>query len=130
MIGACEIVARSFRFKCQDALGLRAGATIAVLGGRCAEKSSVVELTDAQKNGVLEQLLSQPVDDHVGVLLALHTCVEKATSGRAHYMVRLESVALISLLNRLLPGVVDSTLDKWDWDSIVKELEGDDCDAS
>jgi hypothetical protein len=38
MIGPCLIVAGSFRMTCQDALGLRAGATIAVLGGRCAER--------------------------------------------------------------------------------------------
>jgi hypothetical protein len=40
MIGPCEIVARSFRVTCQDAHGLRAGATIAVLGGRCAERTA------------------------------------------------------------------------------------------
>jgi hypothetical protein len=37
MIGACLMVAGSFRSTCQDARGLRAGATIAVLGGRRAE---------------------------------------------------------------------------------------------
>jgi hypothetical protein len=46
MIGECEIVARSFRFRCQDARGLRAGATIAVLGGLRAERRPIVAITE------------------------------------------------------------------------------------
>jgi hypothetical protein len=38
----CLIVAGSFRVTCQDALGPWAGATIAVLGGRCAERKAAV----------------------------------------------------------------------------------------
>src|SRR5688572_20915542 len=41
-VGACEIVARFLRCTSYDAHGLRAGATIAVLGGRCA-RSGVSE---------------------------------------------------------------------------------------
>jgi hypothetical protein len=45
MIEACLIVAGSFRTTCQDALGLRAGATIAVLGGLCAEREGSMATT-------------------------------------------------------------------------------------
>lgn len=38
MIGRCEIVARFLRFTFYDAQALRAGATIAVLGGLRAER--------------------------------------------------------------------------------------------
>jgi len=40
MMGACLMMAGSFRTTCQNARGLRAGAIIAVLGGLRAERSS------------------------------------------------------------------------------------------
>jgi len=43
-IGACVMKARILRH-CKDALGLRAGAFITVLGGLCAERSPTVGTT-------------------------------------------------------------------------------------
>jgi hypothetical protein len=45
MIGPCLMVAGSFRVTCQDARGLRAGATIAVLGGLRAERKASMATT-------------------------------------------------------------------------------------
>lgn len=44
-LAACEMVARSFRCTPYDAQALRAGATIAVLGGFCAEEVRAMSAT-------------------------------------------------------------------------------------
>jgi hypothetical protein len=47
-VEACLITAGSFRAKCQDALGLRAGAVIAVLGGLRAREEVAMATPQAQ----------------------------------------------------------------------------------
>jgi hypothetical protein len=42
MIAACGLGTHTFRVACEDAHGLRAGALIAALGGRCAERRPIV----------------------------------------------------------------------------------------
>jgi hypothetical protein len=87
------------------------------------------ELEDEQVENVIEALGAKPPGEHAGILLALHKCVENATYGRARYLVRLEALTLVTLLNRLLPGVVDQTLSDWEWAEIVERLEGGGDDA-
>jgi hypothetical protein len=70
MIEACEIVARSFRITCQDARGLRAGATIAVLGGLCAErKASMATTAQGVDVGALTAAIREDVTDRLSTIL-------------------------------------------------------------
>jgi hypothetical protein len=70
MIDACLIVAGSFQATCQDALGLRAGATIAVLGGRCAERTASMATTEVRVDvGALAAALRGEVSDRLATTL-------------------------------------------------------------
>jgi hypothetical protein len=70
MIGTCLIAPGSFRMTCQDALGLRAGGAIAVLGGRCVErKASMATTAHAVDVGALAAAIRQDVTDRISTVL-------------------------------------------------------------
>jgi hypothetical protein len=73
MIGACLIAPGSFRATCQDALGLRAGGAIVVLGGRCAERKASMATTSTQAPwvdvGALAAAIKNDVTDRLATIL-------------------------------------------------------------
>lgn len=68
MIGLCGLGTHTYRAGCEDAHGLRAGALIAVPGGRCAEGRPIVATIDDDQVERLETLLVRLVavlEEHV-----------------------------------------------------------------
>jgi hypothetical protein len=69
-VDACLIPVGSFRAKCQDALGLRAGAGIAVLGGLCAErKANMATTAQGVDVGALAAAIREDVTDRLSTVL-------------------------------------------------------------
>ena len=69
-MGLCLIAPGSFRITCQDALGLRAGGAIAVLGGLCAErKASMATTAQGVDVGALAAAIREDVTDRLATIL-------------------------------------------------------------
>src|SRR5262245_66217469 len=88
----CLIVAGSFRVTCQDAHGPWAGATIAALGGRCAERREMATPSSFEqfKREIDEELV--PIAGRVAELASEYSTPQEIADELANIAARLAAL--------------------------------------